>query len=168
MEEMEKTTRIREILDYYGGQKDRSEQSVIAEMLRELQEVRGFLTPELKKAAAETAGVSEKLVDILVRRYPSLKETAVEHEILACTGERCGSRQGAELIGAVRKELEIGKDGLSADGRVLLRTRCCLKRCRTAVNMDIDGVPYTGLTPEKGLELVKEICGKREQREKGE
>ena len=103
-----------------------------------------------------------------MRRYPSLKEAAFEHEILACTGARCGSREGAELIRAVRKELEIGQDGLSADGRVLLRTRCCLKRCRTAVNMDIDGIPYTGLTPGTGLELVKKICGKREQKEKGE
>ena len=165
---MEKTARIREILDYYREQKDRSDQSVIGEMLRELQKIRGFLTPELKKAAAETAGVSEKLIDILVRRYPSLKETAFEHEILACTGERCGSREGAELIRRLRKELEIGKDDLSADGRVLLRTRCCLKRCRTAVNMDIDGVPYTGLTPGTGLELAKKICGKKEQKEKGE
>ena len=165
---MEDAAQIREILDYYRGQRDRSDQSVIGEMLRELQEVRGFLSPELKKAAAETAGVSEKLIDILVRRYPSLKEAAFEHEILACTGARCGSREGAELIRAVRKELEIGQDGLSADGRVLLRTRCCLKRCRTAVNMDIDGIPYTGLTPGTGLELVKKICGKTEQKEKGE
>lgn len=153
---MEEADRIREILDYYRGQRDRSEQSTAVEMLRELQEVRGFLTPELKKAAAETAGVSEKLIDILVRRYPTLRESAIEHEILACTGERCGNRQGA-----LRKELGIGKDGLSSDGRVLLRTRCCLKRCRTAVNMDIDGTAYRGLTPESGLKLVKEICGKR-------
>ena len=158
---MEEADRIREILDYYRGQRDRSEQSTAVEMLRELQEVRGFLTPELKKAAAETAGVSEKLIDILVRRYPTLRESAIEHEILACTGERCGNRQGAELLGALRKELGIGKDGLSSDGRVLLRTRCCLKRCRTAVNMDIDGPAYRGLTPESGLKLVKEICGKR-------
>ena len=82
---MEEADRIREILDYYRGQRDRSEQSTAVEMLRELQEVRGFLTPELKKAAAETAGVSEKLIDILVRRYPTLRESAIEHEILACT-----------------------------------------------------------------------------------
>ena len=63
---MEEADRIREILDYYRGQRDRSEQSTAVEMLRELQEVRGFLTPELKKAAAETAGVSEKLIDCLL------------------------------------------------------------------------------------------------------
>ena len=95
---MEDAAQIREILDYYRGQRDRSDQSVIGEMLRELQEVRGFLSPELKKAAAETAGVSEKLIDILVRRYPSLKEAAFEHEILACTGARCGSREGADCL----------------------------------------------------------------------
>ena len=42
---MEEADRIREILDYYRGQRDRSEQSTAVEMLRELQEVRGFLTP---------------------------------------------------------------------------------------------------------------------------
>lgn len=159
---MEEETRIREILDYYGGQRDRSEQAVIAEMLRELQQVRGFLTPELKKKAAETAGVSEKLIDILVRRLPSLKEAPYSHEILACTGGRCGNREGARLLQELKRELKIGKDGLSGDGQILLRTRCCLKRCRTAVNMDIDGVPYTGLNPETGLELVRKICGKHD------
>ena len=46
---MEDAAQIREILDYYRGQRDRSDQSVIGEMLRELQEVRGFLSPELKR-----------------------------------------------------------------------------------------------------------------------
>ena len=50
---MEEEARIREILDYYRAQRDRGDQSVIAELLRELQEVRGYLTPELKKEAAE-------------------------------------------------------------------------------------------------------------------
>ena len=83
---MEEEARIREILDYYRAQRDRGDQSVIAELLRELQEVRGYLTPELKKEAAEAAGVSEKLIHILVQRYPSLKESPFAHEILACTG----------------------------------------------------------------------------------
>ena len=54
---MEEADRIREILDYYRGQRDRSEQSTAVEMLRELQEVRGFLTPESGKTDCHlTAG----------------------------------------------------------------------------------------------------------------
>ena len=44
---MEETARIREILDYYREQKDRSDQSVIGEMLRELQKIRGSQLEEL-------------------------------------------------------------------------------------------------------------------------
>lgn len=154
---MEKESQIKEIFDYYEKQRDRSEQSVILELLRELQEVNGCLTPKLGAQAAKVCGVQESLIQILIRRCPTLKETAYTHEIIVCTGERCSRKQGADILRAVQEELKAGKDGLSADKKVLIRTRCCMKRCASGPNMDIDGREYTKLTPEKARELVWEL-----------
>lgn len=64
---------IREILDYYGGREDRASQETVVEMLRELQDAQGFLSPGILAAAAETAGVKESTVRAILKRCPSLK-----------------------------------------------------------------------------------------------
>jgi len=152
---MDLENQLQEILDYYSRQKDRKDQTVIVEMLRELQEVQGFLPPDLKRRAAEAAGVDASLIQLLIRRYPSLKDAPYIHEIIACTGERCGNKNGLAVLEAVRKELHIQKDGLSADEKTLLKTRCCLKKCRSAANLYLDGRLYSAVTPERVPEILQ-------------
>ena len=98
----------------------------------------------LAVATAQAAGVSLSVVKTLIRFCPDLKSAAYRHVLTVCTGERCGKRQGAAVLEAVRRELRVGKDGLSADGMVLVVTRNCLKHCGTSPNLLLDGKsPYT-------------------------
>lgn len=46
----------REILDYYRGLPERSSQEAIVEMLRELQDIHGCISPYMLEQAAEAAG----------------------------------------------------------------------------------------------------------------
>ena len=89
---------VSEILAYYSKQKDKSSQEMIVSMLRELQEEEGCITSERMKMAAEAVGVKESRIRLIVKRYPSLKEANWVHKILACSGLRCGRKQGMELI----------------------------------------------------------------------
>ena len=43
------------------------------------------------------------------------------------------------MLDALRRELGIESQGLSADGMFFLRTQNCLKHCGTAPNLLIDG-----------------------------
>lgn len=149
---------IREILEWYGKQQDRGTQEQIVGMLRELQEAVGFLDPELQEKAARTAGVKLSVIQTIIRMYPSLKEADYRHVILACSGERCGAKQGGEVLRALRQELGISGNGLSADGKVLLKTQNCLKQCRTSPNLMIDGVLHTKVTPEQAILLARGCC----------
>ena len=63
----------REILDYYRGLPQRSSQETIVEMLRELQDVHGCISPYMLEQAAEAAGVRDSMVQAICKRYPSLK-----------------------------------------------------------------------------------------------
>ena len=148
---------IQQIFEYYGRQRDRAEQDMVVQMLKELQDEEGFLTEELKKKAAETAGVNLSMINLLIRVYPSLKQASISHVITVCTGERCAKKNGAAILDCVKKELKIGKDKLSADKKWLLKTQNCLKNCRTSPNMLIDGTLYTNLTPERVTEIIREI-----------
>lgn len=152
---------IKEILEYYGSQRDRSSQEMIVQMLREIQDVKGFITPQLKKMAAETAGVNESLIQIIIKRYPSLKEVNYKHVITACTGPRCGAKQAMDLLEVLKKELDIQRDGISKDGTIYLKTQNCLKHCKTSPNILVDGILVPYVTEEKIKELVKNLRSDR-------
>lgn len=147
---------LQEIFAYYAGQRDKKDQDVIVQMLKELQEVNGFLTPELKEQAAQTAEVPLSLISLLIRTYPSLKEAAYTHVITVCSGERCAKKNGRQIAEIVRRELRIGKNNLSADGTCLLKTQNCLKQCRTSANFIIDDVLYSNIKPEQVPDILKQ------------
>ncbi len=90
---------IREILDYYRGREDRASQETVVDMLRELQEAQGFLSPGLLAAAVETAGVKESTMRAILKRFPSLKTAPYRHEIVVCLGKNCGGRRHGNIAG---------------------------------------------------------------------
>lgn len=135
---------LEEIFSYYGEQKDKNSQEAVVSLLRELQEVCGCITLDLKKKVIETTGVSENFLQCLLRMYPSLKEANTEHEVIFCTGERCGKKDGAALLRKWKEQFSIRENGISADGKIELRTQNCLKQCKNAPNVMVDGVIYSG------------------------
>lgn len=152
---MEEQSQIEEIFHYYDDMVKPADQETAVNLLREIQEVQGFISPELRKRAAETLGVKEAVLICLIRRFPSLKEADYRHTVTVCSGERCGRKQGMEILRAVKRELKIEEKAvpvsgqmLSGDGSVLLRTQNCLKQCRTSPNLMIDGKVYRQVKPE--------------------
>lgn len=151
----EKTdTEVREILDYYKGLPERGSQEVIVSMLRELQDVCGWIGPSVLEEAAQTAGVKESLIEIIMKRYPSLKKSPYVHEIIVCTGQNCASRDNLKLLQELRQRLKIGGDGISQDGRIYMKTRACLKQCRTTPNIMVDGKIYSGKSVKEIVSMV--------------
>ena len=151
----ERDSKTEEILNYYGSLADRSCQENIVSMLRELQEVNGCIGPVLTEQAARAAGVKAAVIQVILKRYPSLKPAPFFHEIVVCTGRACAGKGNAELLDDLRKRLNIKKNNISADGKVCLRTRNCLKSCRTAPNVLVDGVLYSGKTVDEIIKIMK-------------
>lgn len=146
---------IREIIDYYSGQRNPQEQENIVAMLREIQETEGCISMNVQEEAAKSLGVKQSVLSCIIKRYPSLKEAAYSHEVVLCTGKSCQCKNSMEILEAVKKKIGISKDGISADGSFHLTTRNCLKQCRTSPNMLLDGELYTNLTKEKAVSLLE-------------
>ncbi|MDO5345353.1 MAG: NAD(P)H-dependent oxidoreductase subunit E [Lachnospiraceae bacterium] len=160
MEEQEK--QLEEIFSYYGSAGNGQDQETLVSLLREIQELYGFISPEIRKRAADTMGVKESVLTCLIRRFPSLKEADYQHTIVVCTGERCGRKQGEDIIRTVAGKLGIDEKGLckkgqmlSPNGKVLLKTQNCLKQCRTSPNLMIDGTVYRQIKPEDVAEIIR-------------
>lgn len=80
-------TEVREILDYYRRLPDRGSQEVIVSMLRELQDVCGWIGPSILEAAAQAAGVKVSLIQVIMKRYPSLKNPLMSMRLLSAQAE---------------------------------------------------------------------------------
>lgn len=154
---MNKQEQLQEIFDYYKEQPDRSSQEMVVALLRELQEVQGYISPELKKQVLEVTGVKETYLQCLFRMYPSLRESEDVHEIVICSGECCGKKNSGEILSYLKKILRIDKQGLSEDGRFRLRTRNCLKQCRTSPNLMLDGKLYSKVKIENIKKLLNDL-----------
>ena len=151
---MEEQETLRGIFAYYAARPDRASQENIVAMLREVQEVLGCVPESAQRAAAGAAGVKPSFIAAIVKRYPSLKPAPWRPCVTLCTGPRCAGQGAAALLAAARRQLSADKSGLSADGRVLLRTQNCLKQCRAAPNVLVDGALHSRMTPEKLAALL--------------
>lgn len=105
--------------------------------------------------AAEAAGVRDSMVQAICKRYPSLKTAPYNHEIILCTGRNCASKGSITVMDELKKRLGVGKNGISEDGTVCLKTRNCLKNCRKAPNVMVDGRLCSGLDAEGILRELK-------------
>ena len=65
----------------------------------------------MKVRVIETTEITDKFLNCLIKMYPSIKEAKQAHEIIACTGERCGKKDGMTILQNLRRELGIKKTG---------------------------------------------------------
>ena len=74
--------------------------------------------------AAQAAGVKESLIQVIMKRYPSLKKSPYVHEII-CLYRQKLLQAGITLrsVQEVKRLLKIGSDGISEDGRVLYENK---------------------------------------------
>ncbi|WP_195985289.1 NAD(P)H-dependent oxidoreductase subunit E [Clostridium sp. D33t1_170424_F3] len=132
---------------YYQSALTPGDQQTLIAFLRETQEIYGAISKEKQEEIAALAGTPLSLTAALVRRIPGLKESAARHEIVVCTGPRCAAKNGARVLQAFEDALHIHSGETTVDGRFLLRTQNCLKKCGTAPNAIIDGELYPGIRP---------------------
>lgn len=156
----EQNQQLDDIFSYYHKIDKPAQQDEVVELLREIQELCGFISPEMKQRAAAALGVKEAVLTCLIRRFPSLKEADYRHTVTVCSGERCGRKRGMEIFQAVKRELQIdgectsGQPVISQNGQVLLKVQNCLKQCRTSPNLMIDGKVYPQVRPEDVRRLL--------------
>lgn len=157
MEETQMAEEMEQILEYYAGLPDKHQEDKILDLLRELQDLVGYISPGLKERAAQTAGVKASYIQAIIRMHPSLKEADYIHEITVCTGRNCFENGGRELLDSLQKELKFQKNGISRDGKILLKKQNCLRHCQSAPNVQVDGI----LCGQASVRSIKEMLEKK-------
>ena len=135
-----------EALSYYKSQGAPQNQTVLVNLLREIQTENGGGIPAyLLSAAAEGLGVKESFLQAVIKRIPSLRLENT-HCLELCGGPNCGKHTA--LADCARK--------LSAGGSFTLKFTPCMRMCGKGPNLRWDGKLYHQATEELIRTLVKE------------
>jgi NADH-quinone oxidoreductase subunit E len=82
-----------------------------------------------------------------------------EHTCKLCDGTACHVRGSEHILSALRTELKLNDTGKNTtdDMKFTVETVSCLGACGLAPVLVIDEKVHSNVTPEKAIELVREI-----------
>ena len=138
---------LEEAISYYKAQGAPQNQTVLVNLLREIQAENGGSIPAyLLSTVASAYGVKDSFLQAVIKRIPSLR-LENSHCLELCAGPNCGRHTA---LAACAKEL-------SAGGTFTLKFTPCMRMCGKGPNLRWDGKLYHQGTEDLLRTLVKEI-----------
>lgn len=111
-------------------------------LLKEIQEIYGYIPTLAKDKLASLMGVKSSFVDAIIKRYPALKSQAITNTITVCTGARCGKKNSIALLRKIEQLLDVTSGECTPDGKFEVKTKMCMKRCSTCANITINNTHF--------------------------
>lgn len=110
----------------------------------------GWLPDEAIQAVAMELDLPEARVYGVVTFYDLFHQKPVgRHRIRVCTNLSCQLRGSDEIMETLKKELRVGEDEVTPDGRCSYIHFECLGSCDTAPMMMVDDDYHENLSPER-------------------
>lgn len=149
-----KFDRVCQILDKY----EHNPQKLIA-ILQEMQAEYSYLPEELMTFVATALKISPATVFGVATFYSHFTLAPKgKYVIKLCDGTACHVKKSEGILNALQKELGLSADKpTSDDGLFTLETVACLGACGLAPVMVIGEDVHGLVTPDKAVELVREI-----------
>jgi formate dehydrogenase subunit gamma len=118
----------------------RGERGPLMPILRDLQDVFGYVDPRAIDVLAEALNLSKAEVYGVVTFYKDFRtEPPGETVVHVCRGEACQSMGAERLAKHAREQLGVDFGGTTADGAVTLEQVFCLGNCALSPAVLVDG-----------------------------
>ncbi|MBR6107247.1 MAG: NADH-quinone oxidoreductase subunit NuoE [Oscillospiraceae bacterium] len=153
-------------------QKQQSDLSLLAPVLREYaavpgslitilqqaQEIYGYLPVDVIYHIAEQTGTTPARVMGVATFYTQFRFQPVgKYLIMLCDGTACHVNGSSRIAAAVQEYLHVENGGTTEDGLFSFSIVACLGCCSLSPVMMINEDTYGSLTPAKVLDILKEI-----------
>jgi NADH-quinone oxidoreductase subunit E len=116
----------------------------------------GWLPDEAIEAVAAELGLPSARVYGVVTFYDLYHQKPVgRHRIRVCTNLSCQLRGSEEIMETLGRELAVGEDEVTPDGRCSYVHFECLGSCDTAPMMMVDDEYHENLTPNRVRQILK-------------
>jgi NADH-quinone oxidoreductase subunit E len=127
----------------------------LVEVLRELSQVFGYLTPLHLQAVADKLKLPRSKVYSVASFYSMINLKPVgKHVIRFCEDAPCHVVGGHAVWEALEQELDISFGETTTDGKWTLLTTSCIGACAVGPVMMVDDQIYGNLTPEKVKSII--------------
>jgi NADH-quinone oxidoreductase subunit E len=118
-------------------------------IMQDIQRALNYVPPEALPLITEHVGASEGQLYALATFYKTLSlKPKGKHIIKLCDGTACHLRGAPNLIGGIRRHLDIGPGDTTTDGQFSLELVNCVGSCALAPVMIVDETYYSKVTVE--------------------
>ena len=147
-------TVVDEILKKYPPK----ELSTIA-ILQDIQEYYHYLPEEVFPYVAKAINVGEARLYGVATFYENFSlDPKGKYVIRCCDGTACHVRGSLPILNKLREELGLSEEKKTTDDLMFtVETVSCLGACGLAPVLTVNGTVYPAMTPEKALDLLKEL-----------
>lgn len=116
----------------------------------------GWLPDEAIEAVAAELGLPQSKVYGVVTFYDLFHQKPVgRHRIRVCTNLSCQIRGAEEIMETLHRELGVGEEEVTPDGRCSYVHFECLGSCDTAPMMMVDDDYHENLTPQQARVILR-------------
>ena len=132
-------------------------------ILQKAQEIYGYLPVDVIYYLAEKTGNTPAKVMGVATFYTQFRLTPVgKNLIMLCKGTACHVNGADAVEKAICDYLKVKDGETSEDGLFSLKTVACLGCCSLSPVMMINEDTYGSLTPQRAVEILKEIKAREE------
>jgi len=135
-----------------------SKYSAIIPSLFQVQKEKGWVPPEAVPYLSRAMGIPEAHINEVLCFYTMFNQHPVgKLHVQVCTNISCAMNGGRELAAHICKHYNVKPGEVSKDGKVTVSKVECLGSCGTAPMMQVNDKYLENLTPEKALQLLKDM-----------
>ena len=133
--------------------------SQVIAIMQDIQREYHYLPEETLTYISKALKLSEAKIYGVATFYENFSlEPKGKYVIKVCDGTACHVRNSTPILETFKKELGLkGSSKTTADGLITLETVSCLGACGLAPVCTLNDAVHPAMTPEKAVELVKEI-----------
>lgn len=130
-------------------------------IIQDIQSEYRYLPPELLSYVADQIGITEAKAFSVATFYENFSfEPKGKYVIKVCDGTACHVRKSIPILERLYKELGLNdKKHTSDDLYFTVETVSCLGACGLAPAITVNDVVYPKMSPEKVVDLLKELRG---------
>jgi NADH-quinone oxidoreductase subunit E len=153
----EARTRLAEDAAQIIGRYPRS-RSALLPLLHLVQSEEGYVSDDGIAFCADQLGLAEAEVTAVTSFYTMYKRQPVgEYHVGVCTNALCAVMGGDAIFADLQEHLNIGNEGLTADGEVSLEHLECNAACDYAPVVMVNWEFFDNMTPASARELVDDL-----------
>ena len=147
---------MKKIIEHYKEEGAAKDQSLLVEMLREVQQLYGgCLKESTLKKIYEKLDLKRRDLKLEIKSTPDLCIGKEEHKLKICGGKKCMSSGNEELRKYIKKTYHVKDGEASEKGGFSYKVCGCMKKCKDGPCVEWDGKVHTGMTPKKLEKLIE-------------